>query len=477
MKVIIAVLSAVLLHCTQAMAAAQTGFFIDAPITGIQYVTSSGIEGQTDQGAYQFSHGDVVDFYLGEGPSAFHLASVSAEKWVSPNSMTVTPTRTINMTRLLLAMSDFNKSDNILTVNQAKISQPAVQDFLGELNLIELDTLAQRYDIEIPSVGEAAAHLQSSYQYIKQSLSSDEIVYAPRDTELRDILIKTRDYQGHLCFYNVDEIDNPSYVGPVGSTTYKITNKGIFEYPDNGDRYGSKDGVIASCDVDLRAKRTEEEFHEVSSFEGWSGLFACALKGCTRTNLSGYVVEEYDSGNSYKYRANAMTFNPSTQIVLNKKQGLGQHEKVDGPNNAEFIWFTFASRDVTPLSFEGQWQEKQINKEGVSYRCLDIKQGQVWATPFSDSHCRARNSAGFKNASVEFGDMWWLQSSAKDLYFYHLNIPVAWKDSNQTQHYTTWEYLPVSDSLNNGILYRYQQILDEKDQSLRTSQVSELTKL
>ncbi|OIQ26490.1 hypothetical protein [uncultured Vibrio sp.] len=477
MKKISLVLSTALLLATNVIASTSVGYFVDAPITGIQYKTSSGVQGETSKGAYIYNRGDSVDFYLGTGSNAFHLAAVSAEEWVSPNSMTVKPTLTINMTRLLLAMSEFDPVENELIVDQHKLKQVHVQSFLSELNLFELDAVAKHYSIELPTVGEAASHLQSSYEYIKNTFTSKDIVYSPKDKELRDILIKTRDSNNTLCFYDLSKTSSPEYIGPIGKTTYKITGKGIYEYPDYGDRYGSKDKKVANCDIDIRARKKNEEFHPVSDFSGWSGLFACAIKGCSRTDLSGYVVEDYNSGSSYKYRANAISFNPTTQILLNKKQGLGEHEKVFGPNNEEIIWFTFAADDISPLSFDGQWQEKKIHKNSTQYRCLKIKNNEVWATDFKDKRCSKWSVSNYNNVSNQFKDMWWLNNLNESLYFYHLNMPVMWQDEQGTQHYTTWEYLPVSKKLNDGIVYRYQQILDEDTQSLLTSQISELTKL
>ncbi|MCK6261739.1 hypothetical protein KP803_00460 [Vibrio sp. ZSDE26] len=477
MKKISLVLSTTLLFATNVIASQSVGYFVDAPITGIQYITSSGVEGETNKGAYTYNPGDSVDFFLGTGSHAFHLAAVSAEEWVSPNSMTVKPTLTINMTRLLLAMSEFDPEENELIVDENKLNQTQVQGFLSGLNLFELDAVAKHYSIELPTVGEAALHLQSSYEYIKNTFDSKDIVYSPKDKELRDILIKTRDSNNTLCFYDLSKTSNPDYIGPLGKTTYKITNKGIYEYPDYGDRYGSSDKNVSSCNIDIRARRETEEFHSVSDFSGWSGLFACAIKGCSRTDLSGYVVEDYDSGSSYKYRANAISFNPTTQILLNKKQGLGEHKKIIGANNEEIIWFTFATDAVSPLSFDGQWQEKKIHKNIVQYRCLKIKSNEVWATDFKDKRCSKWNVSSYNNVSDQFKDMWWLNKLNEPLYFYHLNMPVMWQDGQGSQHYTTWEYLPISKKLDDGIVYRYQQTLDMQTQSLLTSHISELTKL
>ncbi|MEF1175325.1 hypothetical protein REH73_23585, partial [Vibrio sinaloensis] len=68
----------------------QTGFFIDAPVTGMHYQTSSQLSGQTEKGAFQYRPGDVISFYLGDNSTLLTsvlLMSVSAMSLAQPDNI------------------------------------------------------------------------------------------------------------------------------------------------------------------------------------------------------------------------------------------------------------------------------------------------------------------------------------------------------------------------------------------------------
>jgi len=80
---------------------AATGILIDSPVSGIAYTASSGKSGTTnDQGTFNFSHGDKIDFKLG----GLTLGSI-------PSSLIVTP--------IELANGSDNKLQNLLVLFQS----------------------------------------------------------------------------------------------------------------------------------------------------------------------------------------------------------------------------------------------------------------------------------------------------------------------------------------------------------------------
>ncbi|MDN3684117.1 hypothetical protein QW180_10345 [Vibrio sinaloensis] len=85
-------------------ASIQTGYFIDAPVTGLHYQTSSDLHGTTDKGAFQFRRGDVISFFLGQGEERYLLSTVSAQEVITPTAISTKPSRSINITRLLLSL-------------------------------------------------------------------------------------------------------------------------------------------------------------------------------------------------------------------------------------------------------------------------------------------------------------------------------------------------------------------------------------
>ncbi|RAH17679.1 chromosome partitioning protein ParA, partial [Vibrio vulnificus] len=55
----------------------KTGYFIDSPVTGLYYKTSSNLSGTTHKGAFQYHPGDVVSFFLGNDDSGYLLTTLS----------------------------------------------------------------------------------------------------------------------------------------------------------------------------------------------------------------------------------------------------------------------------------------------------------------------------------------------------------------------------------------------------------------
>lgn len=108
----------------------EKGYFVDAPVSGLAYKTSSGITGVTDEkGAYNYNPGDTITFLLGEAQLG---NEVSAAAVVTPCTLTgatsiseETPEakEALNMAKIFLALdtdgSDFGLSldKNVTTEN------------------------------------------------------------------------------------------------------------------------------------------------------------------------------------------------------------------------------------------------------------------------------------------------------------------------------------------------------------------------
>ncbi|MBR4011459.1 MAG: hypothetical protein IKI98_01405, partial [Spirochaetaceae bacterium] len=64
----------------------NTGYFIDAPVAGLAYETSSGIKGVTDEtGAYKYNAGDKVKFLIGNAQLG---KEIEASPVVTPCTLT-----------------------------------------------------------------------------------------------------------------------------------------------------------------------------------------------------------------------------------------------------------------------------------------------------------------------------------------------------------------------------------------------------
>lgn len=101
----------------------KTGFFIDSPVTGLYYETSSHLSGLTQKGAFDYRSGDIVRFFLGKDNSGYLISTLSAQEVITPTLASTTPSKSINLTRLLLSLdSTPNNRDEIILTSKAKIT-------------------------------------------------------------------------------------------------------------------------------------------------------------------------------------------------------------------------------------------------------------------------------------------------------------------------------------------------------------------
>lgn len=103
----------------------QTGYFIDAPVTGLFYTTSSNLTGFTDKGAFQYHPGDVVSFFLGKDEKGFLLTQLSGQQVVTPTLSSTSPSKSINLTRLLLSLDSTPKNREEILLLSDMLADPS----------------------------------------------------------------------------------------------------------------------------------------------------------------------------------------------------------------------------------------------------------------------------------------------------------------------------------------------------------------
>ncbi|OLQ74372.1 chromosome partitioning protein ParA [Photobacterium proteolyticum] len=470
------------LACHTALAAPelQTGYFIDAPVTGLYYKTSSNYQGFTEKGAFKYNTGDVITFFIGNDDTSFPLATLSGQEVITPTLAATTPSRSVNMTRLLLSLDSTPENREEIHLVSKALSDPDFQQRLKQINLQALDTSREVLGLELVSVKEAAQHLNESQSYIEENFTSKDVILHPMNVKYKNIIIKRRDWQGNLCFFDVARKATPEYFGPIGSMTYMITPKGIYEYPDVGDYFGSTDNSVPSCELNYSRRYKEIMFEPISVFEGWDGLIGCAANGCTRSDLNGFSIDDYDDEGDWKYRTVAINYDPHTRLLMQKNQGLGPKDTVPHTNQAEYIWFTYDNKSNQSIDFEGIWLETHYsNNSDVSNQCLWIMPDAIFSAEASGTECPTSQSAYRDNVTRQHADMWWLAPNNTKASLAQLNAPVKWYDEASTPRYTSWEYLPSGPNWDQGVLYRLQQhiVIDkEGKQQAQTHQITELKK-
>lgn len=474
--------AALALACSHTLAESDTkvGYFIDAPVTGLYYQTSSNINGFTEKGAFNYKAGDVITFFLGADDSGFPLTTLSGQEVITPTLAATTPSRSVNMTRLLLSLDSTPENREEILLATKALSDPEFQEKLKQVNLLALDATKEALDLELVSIQEAARHLDESQSYIEKNFTSDEVILRPLNVKYKNIIIKRRDWQGNLCFFDTARKDSPGYYGPIGSLTYKVTPKGIYEYPDIGDYFGSNDNSVPGCELNYKHRYTEIMFEPIEIFDDWDGLVGCAAGGCTRGDLNGFSIDDYDDEGDWKYRTVAINYDPNTNLLMQKSQGLGPKATVPHSNKAESIWFTTPVENAQHVDFEGVWLETHYGqKHDIASQCLWITGNKVLATAANGNKCPTEPAAYRQDVTQQHGDMWWLSPSNTQASLAQLNTPVKWYDAAAKTQYTSWEYLPTGTDWQQGVLYRLQQhIVLDKDgnQQAQTHHISELKK-
>ena len=110
------------------VAASLSGTFIDAPVAGLAYTTTSGVTGVTDaNGTYRYNAGDSITFSLG----TLTLGSAPAKAIVSP--IEIAGSNASRLTNLLVLLQSLDSDGN--AANGINISAPTAAAVTAAINL------------------------------------------------------------------------------------------------------------------------------------------------------------------------------------------------------------------------------------------------------------------------------------------------------------------------------------------------------
>ncbi len=453
----------------------HTGYFIDSPVSGLYYKTSSELSGKTDKGAFQYRSGDVISFFLGKDENSYLLSTVSAQEIITPTMISTKPSRSINITRLLLSLDSTPENRQEILLLDSQLSDATFQSGLKTLDLNQLlEEDMQRLGLStLASIEEAVAHLNESQQFIQDNFQSDDVIFEPLNRRLTNVVIKKRDVNGRICAYDLRLRNHPRYQPPIGEVTYRLTESEIIEYPSIGDRF-------FGCQI--RPNDNPQVITtKLSDFPDDFGTFECASRGCTRNDLNGFSIDNYNDEGDWKYRSIAINFDPTAQLLMEKSQGLGKKPQVHHPNKGEDIWFTYPEEKRSQLAYQGIWRKTDYADKQIQESCLLIENGTVKQAELTQEQCPTDTNRYSMDVTQQHADMWWVDSTSRTASIEQLNIVVRWYLPPQPKPlYTTWEYLPAGEHWDKGILYRYQQTLsraqDGSDQ-LNTYAISEYVKV
>jgi len=103
-----------------------TGVFVDAPVGGMNYTTSSGISSTTDaSGTFSYTAGSTITFWIND----ISLPSVTASSMITPvdlaGASSEDDTKVVYMARFLQAIDADGNPDNGITIDKTKLSSTA----------------------------------------------------------------------------------------------------------------------------------------------------------------------------------------------------------------------------------------------------------------------------------------------------------------------------------------------------------------
>jgi hypothetical protein len=143
--------------------ATEEGVFVDAPVKGIEYTTSSGISGYTDEnGTFRYREGDNVTFKIGN----ITLGTVKGASLVTPLDLVgttdVNNQNVKDIVALLLYLDDDNNPDNGITIDVNKV--PKLNEKIDLANATTLPEELQ--DIVNNPVIDPVSHLNETISEI-----------------------------------------------------------------------------------------------------------------------------------------------------------------------------------------------------------------------------------------------------------------------------------------------------------------------
>lgn len=277
-----------------------------------------------------------------------------------------------------------------------------------------------------------------------------KVVFQPLDKTLTNYVVQKADKNGDLCFYDVSKYGAGDYTGPIGETYYKVTAKGVYEYPSIGDDF-------TNCERKPSTKKrvSFEPIDDFSRFEG--GILSCALNGCSIKDLNGYSLTAYavEKQGNEKYRSVAMYYDQDSKILIEKSKGIGKQDGLSHLNLAEYLWLTPLKEGIDSLKFNGLWRYKEIGQDIIKNGCILIRSNQVFESSETNPSCIAPVKSYTIDISSKYIDMWWLQNEESTATIAQVNSAVKYQDKNSITQYTEWEYFPISDDLESAPLYKY----------------------
>ena len=319
------VTSAILIGCngeSSDSTATQTGTFVDAPVSGLNYTTTSGLSGDTDsEGHFNYQVGDSVTFKVGSvelGSSVasdiltpLGLANYDTNKSAriayilqnldtdgnSTNDIIKLPTQ--DQLQTILTSIDLNNDNNVTTVMKAvKTDLKANTDFtFPDVNITEATINMNRYitenniTIAIPNFKLTTEWLNTHPFYVIQpgdyhiKLFKDGVIYYGGDVG---------EDQGSADF------DEPIDFNPSDSTPFSIDKNGLkIHATDDGDNITFEIEVTTPTYIKFKITSEKEKISKEQLYFYDKEAAKAYVKTYEVSNNDGFGAKYFDGKTIY----------------------------------------------------------------------------------------------------------------------------------------------------------------------------------
>ena len=359
----------------------NTGTFIDAPVAGLSYETSSGIKGVTDSaGHFSYNDADTVTFKLG----SVTLGKSVAHSVVTPYELSTHPEY------IAYLLQNLDSDGNLGNGIQIPQDLPSVDVDLNDLTSIEnalktiKDSLKDKYTFPDISLDEAKSNLEKdtlAVAYEKIDNLNNKIFYVDRFTpfgtpiEAPYFEVKLDLDNGRFGVYdpNKKEWFEGDYIEKYDDFTLKTIDK---DDPNDivYNRFYKIDGGYLVMVVDINTKETKNDYvvlmNDLNSLEKITNVY-------TKTSNATRVTDEKEINQVFYKLDISSNGNLSTQAVffdngVAKKYYEDGNLTVDVSNNYDDDEYKFENGIFYNYSDEDGWEPMYVYKIPLKDKTLDI---------------------------------------------------------------------------------------------------------
>lgn len=301
----------------------DTGYFIDSPVSGLEFKTASqtGITGKL--GTFQYVPGETVQFSLGN----VVIGSVPTAKVITPiqliKNSSASTAEVVNRVRFLMMLdSDDNVKNGISipdSVRQAakkwslNFTSSSFDSDVASI-ITDLDNIYQR-TVTLPSISDAQTHLQRNFDCAFSGVMTGS--YTGSSTGKLAIILG--DYTGKIVGSGIDDGTGKFLIGGLLNADYAFST--------------SFDGNNFGANFSANLARSGDNLDGTWSLSNQSGTWKMARQSLTLSNATGTIFR-----GAYDGQPNSSSLNKFYQTAGYFKIAIDNSGNVKGVGFSTALW-------------------------------------------------------------------------------------------------------------------------------------------